>query len=87
MADGMEDRRKDDPRTTTSVPGVIKAKTLDRPIPCLVRNVSISGAEIEVAAPSEIPDVLTLVVDAAEMRIRCYVAWRKGTRVGLAFQQ
>ncbi len=54
-------------------------------IPCIVHDVSIAGASLEVASAATVPDRVTLVVAAADMRLGCRVVWRNGTRVGLAF--
>ncbi len=54
-------------------------------IACIVHDVSIAGASLEVASAATVPDRVTLVVAAADMRLDCRVVWRNGTRIGLAF--
>jgi hypothetical protein len=54
-------------------------------IDCVVRNVSATGAALEVASPVGIPDEFTLVIEADNVRRRCAVVWRKEKRIGVAF--
>ena len=77
--------RRASPRKSVLLPGTIESKG-GGSTPCLVRDVSISGASLEVANPTDVPDFVTLVVAAAEMRVRCRVVWRGETQLGLAFE-
>jgi hypothetical protein len=52
---------------------------------CLVRNISISGAALEVNNPLDIPDRFNLVFKADGTRIPCHVIWRQGELIGVAF--
>jgi hypothetical protein len=52
---------------------------------CLVRNISISGAALEVNNPLDIPDRFNLVFKADGTRIPCHVIWRQGEPIGVAF--
>jgi PilZ domain len=54
-------------------------------ISCLVRNVSISGACIEVASPVGIPDTFTLLIESDHIKRQCHVAWMKDKRIGIHF--
>ena len=54
-------------------------------ISCLVRNVSISGACLEVASPVGIPDSFTLLMESDHIKRQCHVAWMKGKRIGIHF--
>lgn len=59
-------------------------------IDCTIRNLSDSGAALDVASPIGIPDSFDLVLarDAAQQdqeRRRCRVAWRKEKRIGVVF--
>jgi hypothetical protein len=55
-------------------------------INCAVRNISITGACLEVTSPLGIPNSFTLVVESEALNRQCIVAWRTTTRVGVAFQ-
>ena len=46
---------------------------------CAIRNVSRTGACLEVSSPVGIPDRSTLVVKSENMKPPCHVAWAIGT--------
>jgi hypothetical protein len=55
------------------------------PIDCVVRNLSMTGAAIEVANQAGIPDSFLLVVTGDGLRLPCHIAWRTDYRIGVAF--
>jgi hypothetical protein len=67
---------------------VLKAGTIEfggAAINCMVRNMSITGAALDVASPVGIPDQFTLVLVADAHHTPCHVVWRKEKRIGVAF--
>ena len=67
---------------------VLKAGTIEfggGVIDCTVRNVSNTGAALEVASPVGIPVKFTLVIPADGLNFACRVIWRKAGRIGAAF--
>ena len=54
-------------------------------IDCTVRNMSETGAALEVVSPLYIPDRFTLVVQTDQLRRSCHVVWRQERRIGVAF--
>jgi hypothetical protein len=52
-------------------------------IPCTVRDLSITGASLEVS--TGIPANFTLVVPEDQLRLSCRVVRRKEFRIGVAF--
>jgi hypothetical protein len=54
-------------------------------INCLVRNISISGAALDVTNPIDIPERFDLVFRADGTHIPCHVVWRQDERIGVAF--
>ena len=54
-------------------------------IDCTVRNISETGAALEVTSPLGIPTEFTLVTEAA--RRPCRVVWRKEKRIGITFEK
>ena len=54
-------------------------------IECTVRNLSETGAAIEVVTPLYIPERFTLVIQSEQMRRPCTVVWRNAKRMGIAF--
>lgn len=52
---------------------------------CMVRNISATGACLEVASPFGIPDDFNLVIESDRFQQPCHVVWRRDNRVGVAF--
>ncbi len=55
-------------------------------IDCVVRNVSDTGAALEVASPLGIPPAFNLVISGNRGSYRCEVKWRTDSRIGVAFR-
>ena len=55
-------------------------------IDCRVRNLSSSGACLEVASQVGIPDDFMLVIAHDHMRQPCHVVWRDANRMGVEFR-
>jgi PilZ domain len=68
---------------------VLKAGTISLggggAISCTIRNLSETGAALEVESPVGIPDQLTLLVEAEHSSRHCEVVWRKEKRIGVRF--
>jgi hypothetical protein len=54
-------------------------------IDCVVRNLSSTGAALDVESPLGIPPTFTLVVKQDGFAKQCRVAWRKEKRIGISF--
>lgn len=54
-------------------------------IDCTVRNLSSTGAMLDVANPVGIPDHFTLILPDGHYT-SCKVVWRKQTRIGVTFE-
>ena len=89
LGDGaVDDRRKSvgdrrsSPRTKT-----LKGAQIFWPagsaVKCIVRNLSETGARIEVHSP--IPATFDLVFDSDQTRKSCHVVWRKEPMMGVRF--
>lgn len=52
---------------------------------CTVRNMSESGARIEIASPVGLPDTFTLVIAADHFLRHCRAVWSADRRIGVAF--
>ena len=56
--------------------------------PCLISDVSQTGARIDVGNPNDLPDEFMLFMTRnASMRRKCQVMWRDGTRIGVHFDR
>ena len=64
---------------------VIKAGTISfdgMGIDCLVRNMSVGGANLEVESQFGIPSSF---INVEHSNHHCHVVWRKARRIGIAF--
>jgi hypothetical protein len=78
-----------DEHRITSRHRVLKAGTIEfggGAIDCTVRNLSGTGAALNVTTPVGIPDHFTLVLSADGSHQACRVVWRKEKRIGVAFE-
>jgi hypothetical protein len=78
------DRRRIVPRRR-----ILKAGSIEcggEVIDCTVRNLSETGAALEVVSPLFIPDRFTLIVQTEQLKRPCQIVWRKAKRIGVAFK-
>lgn len=54
-------------------------------IRCTVKNLSASGAALEVESAIDIPNRLTLALPPEPIKRQCRVVWRDQKRIGVAF--
>jgi PilZ domain-containing protein len=52
---------------------------------CTVRDLSATGAALEISNPDEIPSEFNLVVPEDRLNLPCRVVWRRAFRIGVAF--
>jgi PilZ domain len=67
---------------------VLKAGTIEfggGAIDCVVRNLSTTGAALEISSQVGIPERFALVVPGDGLHLHCDVVWRKNCRIGVAF--
>ncbi|MBN9601669.1 MAG: PilZ domain-containing protein [Afipia felis] len=71
------------PRYRVSKPAMIGSGK--NAIACVIRNLSTTGAAIEVENQINIPDSFVMFVSEDDLRLLCHVVWRKDYRIGVAF--
>ena len=54
-------------------------------IACTVRDISVTGAALEISGIDRIPPEFTLVVPEDRLKLPCRVVWRREFRIGVAF--
>ena len=54
-------------------------------VDCTVRNISSSGARLDIANPIGVPQTFTLVIEADQFMRRCRAVWSHEQRIGVAF--
>lgn len=55
-------------------------------VDCIVRNLSPSGARIDIVSPVGLPEVFTLVIEADQFRRRCHAVWSSDKQIGVVFE-
>jgi hypothetical protein len=75
--------RRATPRKTVLISGAIEYAGGN--IKCLISNISISGAAVEVTNTHDIPERFNLVFKADDTHIPCHVIWRQEGQIGVAF--
>jgi hypothetical protein len=78
------DRRRIVPRRR-----ILKAGSIEcggEVIDCSVRNLSETGAALEVVSPLFIPDRFVLIVQTEQLKRPRQIVWRKAKRIGVAFK-
>ena len=67
---------------------VMKAAKIDYggdKYPCVVRDISSTGAALEFSDLIRIPNEFTLIMPDDRLKLSCRVVWRRGYRVGVRF--
>ena len=54
-------------------------------IACTIRDISVTGAALEISGIDRIPPEFTLVVPEDRLKLPCRVVWRREFRIGVAF--
>jgi hypothetical protein len=54
-------------------------------IDCMVRNISSSGARLDIASPVGLPPTFMLVIQTDQFMRRCRPIWSTDNRIGVAF--
>jgi hypothetical protein len=54
-------------------------------IDCTIRNLSNTGAALDVASQVGIPEKFTLVLPGDGLHFPCRIVWRRERRIGVAF--
>jgi hypothetical protein len=57
-----------------------------RPIHCVVRDLSLTGAKIQVPSQVGVPKCFVLVIPEDGLRLPVRIAWRKDFHIGVAFE-
>ena len=87
--ENVMNERRNGPRHRTQKTGTIKFRSNDgfhrNSADCRVRNLSPTGARLEVASQIGIPDNFVLWIEFDELEQPCQVTWRTATRLGVKF--
>jgi hypothetical protein len=78
----MEERRKH-PRTEIDEPAFVTSG--GSVMSCMVRNISVEGAAIDVENPAFVPSHFRLVMAKDSAVYECRIAWIQRNRIGVTF--
>jgi hypothetical protein len=78
----MEEKRKH-PRTEINEPAYVSSA--GSVMSCMVRNISVEGAAIDVENPAFVPPHFRLVMASDSTVHECRIAWIQKNRIGLTF--
>ena len=78
----MEERRKHQ-RTEINQPAYVSSG--GSVMSCMVRNISVEGAAIDVDNPSFVPPHFRLVIAKNSTVYECRIAWIQRNRIGVTF--
>lgn len=76
--------RRNSLRRRTLLAGRIIFNRQSSIINCTVRNVSESGARLEVESSIHVPDRFELDISSAGIKMSCRVIWRHGNLIGVS---
>jgi hypothetical protein len=54
--------------------------------PCTIRDLSVTGAALEVSELGKIPATFNLIMPEDRLKLACRVVWRRDYRLGVAFE-
>ena len=90
--EGAAGRRGETRKPVFAIEVLLFAKDLAAPLSCMVRDISKSGARLEVnrgmrvsASPSHIPDRFTVYFCPDKTEVAGRIAWRDGRHFGVRF--
>ena len=67
------------PRLYVETPATIRENPRDRqPIPCLLQDISETGARLKVENGDMTPSAFELHIESEDFRVNCIVVWRSG---------
>ena len=87
------DERRWAQRKSTGLPGTISSERLQGPLACVVRDLSATGAQIDIklsksaviSGAAGLPDKFTLFLPRDDCQVDCQVIWREKATAGLRF--
>lgn len=56
-------------------------------IPCTIRDLSVTGAALEISGVHRIPAEFNLVMPEDGLKLPCRVVWRRDYRLGVTFSE
>jgi len=54
-------------------------------VPCVVRDLSVAGARLQVESPENVPNTFDLLIELDGFEVECETMWREGKQIGVRF--
>lgn len=80
-----DDDKRTSPRTRTFLQGKVVFNNRMSTMDCVVRNVSSTGAKIQLTGAVTLPDVFELSIPQKGETVRVRLRWRRGDEAGVSF--
>ena len=85
MSNRIANENRDSSRKRLLKGGYIAFSARHATLPCVVRDISESGARLQVGQVSSVPDTFELIVELDGLEVPCVVVWRKANEIGVTF--
>ena len=83
--ENRQGNRRSEPRRRVARTATITDQAAPSPIPCVILDVSGSGARLDVHASATVPQRFKLLIDVDDSERLCEVVWRRQNAVGVRF--
>lgn len=84
---GADENKRRAPRLRTIKGASLVLPGSESAFSCVMRNVSQTGAMVELPSTIGVPQAVTLQTDDGQLVRKCRVVWRTETRLGLDFTE
>jgi two-component system response regulator len=81
----IKGENRSSPRKRLLKGGVIAFSARHATLPCVVRDISKTGARLQVEQAAVVPDTFELVVELDGLEVGCAVVWRHAKEIGVSF--
>ncbi len=83
----MDGEKRTSRRKHLQFPARILSEHSNDPVPCLLTDISETGARVSLQSADKLPETetVTLVLSTQGVKRRCRIAWREGSDMGMEF--
>lgn len=85
MSDPSQGDTRENARKKVLKGGTVAYSGRQVTLPCIVRDISSTGARLRIDSKTNVPDTFELLIELDGLEAPCQVMWRKGQEVGVAF--
>lgn len=81
-----DERRQGARRRRVLKAGIVAFNGRHSTLPCTVRNISATGAQLRMPGTASAPDTFDLIIELDGLEASCTVVWRRGEDIGVRFE-